>query len=181
LDTPAIAAAAGFCNPNNQSGVEPPHSKHPKPRRSDLRNGTPGTPPRPPIACDRASRYTPSKICDSPSFSKGGSAMKALLSTVLGLAVVLALVVKVQARDDKEVTLKGTITCAKCDLKEADKCATVIKVEKDGKDVVYYFDDSAHKKNHKKICTDPKKGSVTGTVGEKDGKKTIKVTKVDFE
>src|SRR5262249_6226461 len=49
---------------------------------------------------------------------KGGSAMKVAFSTVLGLAVVLALVVKVQARDDKEVTLQGSITCAKCDLKE---------------------------------------------------------------
>ena len=45
---------------------------------------------------------------------------------VLGLA--LALVVGVQAQDDKEVTLKGTITCAKCDLKLEKACHTVIKV-----------------------------------------------------
>jgi len=107
--------------------------------------------------------------------------MKAALSMVVGLAVVLALVVKVQARDDKEVTLEGSITCAKCDLKEADKCHTVIKVQKDGKDVVYYFDDKASKKNHGKICTESKKGKVTGTVSEKDGKKIVTVTKVDFE
>ncbi len=107
--------------------------------------------------------------------------MKAAFSLVLGLAVVLALVVGVQARDGKEVTLEGSITCAKCDLKEADKCQTVIKVTKDGKDTVYYFDDSAHKKNHKQVCTEAKKGKVTGTVGEKDGKKTIKVSKVEWE
>jgi hypothetical protein len=79
------------------------------------------------------------------------------------------------------VTLKGTITCAKCDLKVETKCATVIKVSEGGKDVVYYFDAKGNKDNHKSICTEAKKGSVTGTVSEKDGKKTITVSKVDFE
>jgi len=107
--------------------------------------------------------------------------MKAALGMVFGVAVVLALVVGVQAREEgKEVTLEGKITCAKCDLKETDKCMTVIKVEKDGKDIVYYFDTASHKKNHGKVCTEAKKGKVTGTVTEKDGKKTVKVTKVEF-
>ncbi|HLN31369.1 MAG TPA: DUF6370 family protein [Gemmataceae bacterium] len=107
--------------------------------------------------------------------------MKAALGMVFGVAVVLALVVGVQAREEgKEVTLEGKITCAKCDLKETDKCMTVIKVEKDGKDVVYYFDKDGNKKHHKTICTEAKKGKVTGTVTEKDGKKTITVTKVVF-
>lgn len=108
--------------------------------------------------------------------------MKAALSMVFGCAVVLALVVGVQAREEgKEVTLEGKITCAKCDLKEADKCHTVIKVEKDGKDVVYYFDDKGSKKHHKTVCTEAKKGKVTGTVSEKDGKKIVTVSKVKFE
>jgi|SRR5207302_2775934 len=98
---------------------------------------------------------------------------------VFGLA--LALVVGVQAQDDKEVTLKGTITCAKCDLKLEKACHTVIKVKEGDKDVVYYFDKDASKKNHKEICTTPKEGSVTGVKGEMDGKKTIKVTKVEFK
>ena len=108
--------------------------------------------------------------------------MKAASGMVFGVAVVLALVVGVQAREEgKEVTLTGKITCAKCDLKETDKCQTVIKVEKDGKDVVYYFDKDGSKKHHGKICTEAKKGKVTGKVVEKDGKKTITVTKVVFE
>jgi hypothetical protein len=107
--------------------------------------------------------------------------MKAALSTVVGLAVLLALMVKVQAREDKEVTLEGKITCAKCDLGESDKCATVIKVEKDGKDVVYYFDNDGHKKNHSKVCQTAKKGKVTGKLSEKDGKKIVTVSKVEFE
>jgi hypothetical protein len=112
----------------------------------------------------------------------GGSAMKAALSAIVGLAVLLSLTVKLQAREEgKEVTLEGTITCAKCDLKESDKCHTVIKVEKDGKDVVYYFDDTAGKKHHGKVCTESKKGKVTGTISEKDGKKIVTVSKVEFE
>jgi Family of unknown function (DUF6370) len=98
----------------------------------------------------------------------------------LGLALVVT-VAMAQARPDKEVTLKGTITCAKCDLKKESKCATVIQVKEDGKDVVYYFDKDSHSKNHRTICQEPKEGTVTGTVSEKDGKKTVKVDKVEFK
>jgi hypothetical protein len=108
--------------------------------------------------------------------------MKTAWSMLSGLAVVLVLVVSVRAEDKKEEkTLKGTITCAKCDLKVADKCHTVIQVKEDDKDVTYYFDDDGSKKHHKPICQEAKKGSVTGTVSEKDGKKVIKVSKVEFD
>jgi hypothetical protein len=100
------------------------------------------------------------------------------MATVLGFSLVL--VSQLVAADEKEVTLKGTITCAKCDLKQSDKCATVIKVQEGGADVVYWFDEASHTKNHKAICMDPKAGTVTGTVSEKDGKKWIKVSKLDF-
>jgi hypothetical protein len=103
---------------------------------------------------------------------------------LLGLAVVFALVAGVNADDaKKEVTLKGTITCAKCDLKVEGqtKCATVIKVKEGDKDVVYYFDDDSHKKNHSKVCQESKKGEVSGTVAEKDGKKWITVSKIKFD
>ena len=101
--------------------------------------------------------------------------MKVAFSMLLGLAVILALVVGVQADDkDKEVTLKGTILCAKCELKEAKKCTNAIRVKEDGKDVVYLFKDKGGKESyHKTICQEPKEGSVTGTVSEKDGKKYI--------
>lgn len=98
------------------------------------------------------------------------------------LALALALVVGVRAADsDKEVTLKGTITCAKCDLKVEKKCATVIKVKDGDKETVYYFDAKGDKANHKSICQEAKAGSVTGTVSEKDGKKVVTVKKVTFE
>ena len=104
--------------------------------------------------------------------------MKAAWSMALGLAVVCALVLSVRADDKpKEETLKGTITCAKCDLGTADDCATVVKV----KDTVYFFDSKGDKKFHKEICKKAKEGSVTGTVSEKDGKKMVTVKEVKFD
>ena len=98
--------------------------------------------------------------------------MRAALSVVLGLAVALVVAAHVSAAD-KEVTLKGTITCAKCDLKVAKKCETVIKAKEGDKEVVYYFDAKSHKDNHGQICQGGKEGSVTGTVKEEKGKKVI--------
>jgi hypothetical protein len=97
-------------------------------------------------------------------------------------AVVLAVgafVATAQARDDNK-TLKGTITCAKCDLGKETKCATVIKVKEGDSDVVYYFDPAGDKKYHSKICKTPTEGTVTGKVSEKGGKHWVTVTKVDF-
>jgi len=112
--------------------------------------------------------------------------MKVAWRMMFGLVAIFALVIAIQAAD-KEETLKGTVTCAKCDLKiEKKSCATVIVVAKDKKDkeskeTVYYFDTDSHKKYHKPICMEPKKGMVTGIVSEKDGKKTIKVSKVEYD
>jgi hypothetical protein len=111
--------------------------------------------------------------------------MKKALSMLLGLAVVLALTLTVAAEEKKETTITGTITCAKCDLKVdgQTKCATVIKGKAAGsdKEEVYYFDDESGKKNHAKICKEPMKGSVTGTISEKDGKKVVTVKEVKFD
>jgi hypothetical protein len=110
--------------------------------------------------------------------------MKARWPMMLGLVAILALVVSVQADDkDKEKTLKGTITCAKCDLKVEGqtKCATVVKVTEKGKDTIYYFDTKGNKEFHSDICKKAKKGQVTGTVSEKDGKKIVTVSKVEYE
>jgi Family of unknown function (DUF6370) len=104
--------------------------------------------------------------------------MKSVWTVALALAAFLALVVAVRAAD-KEVTLEGTITCSKCDLKlDTDKCHTVIKT-KDG--TVYYLDEKSGKANHKKICQSPTEGSVTGTVAEEGGKKVITASKVEFK
>jgi len=84
-------------------------------------------------------------------------------------------------KKDKEVSLKGKVTCAKCDLGLEKNCTTVIVVKESGKDVVYYFDTKANKDYHSDICSDSKPGEVTGAVSEKDGKKTITVNKLKYD
>lgn len=101
---------------------------------------------------------------------------------MVALVLAVALVANLQAQDkDKETTVKGAVTCAKCDLKKADKCTTVIVVKEKDKEEILYFDADGHKKYHDDICTERKKGSVTGVISEKDGKKTIKVSKVEYD
>ena len=96
---------------------------------------------------------------------------------VLGLAF-SAMAAKEAAKDaGKEATLKGTLTCAKCDLKEAEKCQTVLVV-KEGDHKGTYNVAGAKAPKHGEICKSAKENvSLTGAVSEKEGKKTITVTK----
>jgi hypothetical protein len=83
---------------------------------------------------------------------------------------------------DKEVTLKGKILCAKCELQETSKCVTAIKVKEAGKDVVYYFlDKGAREGYHEEVCGGgAKEGTVVGVVSEKGGKKWVTPRKVEY-
>jgi hypothetical protein len=84
--------------------------------------------------------------------------------------------------DEKdEVKLKGRITCAKCDLKMAKKCETVIVVKEDKKDVIYYFDGPSHTKYHSDICEAGKAGMVTATVSKQGDKRFISVKELKYE
>ena len=101
------------------------------------------------------------------------------------IALTLLGIVAVSTRAaDKEVTLKGKITCAKCELKlkGVTKCQTVIQVWEGDKGVTYFFLDRGNKETwHEEVCGGGKKdGTVTGTVSEKDGKKWIKPSKVSY-
>jgi Family of unknown function (DUF6370) len=87
-----------------------------------------------------------------------------------------------------EKTYKGDAVCAKCALKETASCQNVVMVEEDGKTINYYIKhDAVSKKAHGSlgICTAKKdapiKVAVTGTVEEKDGKKTITATKIEAD
>jgi hypothetical protein len=108
--------------------------------------------------------------------------MKIATRLLLGLLVAFAVTLTVNAVEEKEkpkeVTLKGTIVCTKCELGETDDCGNAIKVKEGDKTVIYYIDDNGKKeKYHKTFCTAPQKGSVTGVVSEKDKKKFIKPSK----
>lgn len=110
--------------------------------------------------------------------------MKRALCIVLVLFAAFAVVASLSAadKDQKEVTLKGNIVCAKCELKETDKCVTAIQVKEDKKTVTYYLDDSGEgEKYHGDICGGGEKaGTVVGVVVKKDGKLWIKPSKVEY-
>src|SRR4051794_21874069 len=72
----------------------------------------------------------------------------------------------------KEVTLKGTLGCAKCGFKEASACQNVLKVKDGGKDVSYTLAKNAvSDDNHEAVCGATKPATITGTVSEEKGKK----------
>jgi hypothetical protein len=70
-----------------------------------------------------------------------------------------------KAEEGKETTITGEAKCAKCALKEADKCQTVVEVERrNGRKVKYYLaDNDVAKKFHEEVCKESKKVTVTGT------------------
>ncbi len=108
--------------------------------------------------------------------------MRTLLASVAVLGLAFAFLTNVDAGDKgKEVTLKGTITCGKCDLGKDKACATVIVVKKGDKETVYYFDKASHKKYHGDTCTEAKKGSVEGTVTTAGDRKIVAVKKLTYE
>ena len=105
------------------------------------------------------------------------------VAVTMFVALVLGCVLAANApAADKEVTLTGKIMCAKCELKEAKKCQTVIQVQEDGKTVTYYFLDRGNKEDyHEEVCGGGRtQGTVTGTVTEKEGKKWITPKKVTY-
>jgi hypothetical protein len=104
-----------------------------------------------------------------------------LMVIVGGLLVMGSGIEAGEKKDDKEVTLKGSITCGKCDLKVDKKCATVLVVKKKDKETVYYFDAAAHKKYHGDICTTPKDGSVTGVLSKQGKKHIITVKELKYD
>jgi hypothetical protein len=108
--------------------------------------------------------------------------MRSTLLGLIALAVTYVLVAGLLAAEPKEVTLKGTILCAKCALKETAKCTTAIQVKEDGKTTTYYLADRGNKEEyHEEVCGGARKeGTVTGTIFEKDGRKWITPKKVEY-
>ena len=105
--------------------------------------------------------------------------MKKSLS-ILSLLTVSLLVASTSYAADKEVTLKGKGTCAKCDLGESKTCQNVVVVKDGDKSVTYYLDQNdVSKAFHKQVCTEAKTISVVGTVKEEGGKKHVAASKIE--
>jgi hypothetical protein len=106
------------------------------------------------------------------------------LSLATLLVAGLAWIAVAQADEEKTVTLKGTLACAHCVLHEegVKDCQSVLQVKDGDKTVNYYLVmNDISKPAHPKVCKAAVENvTVTGTVAEKDGKKWITATKVEF-
>lgn len=91
--------------------------------------------------------------------------------------LIAALAVSAFAED---VKIEGEAVCAKCNLKQTSACQAAITVTgADGKKETYLADNNdISKAFHKEICKETKKVKAEGAVTEKDGKKTIALTKI---
>ncbi len=99
-----------------------------------------------------------------------------------GLLLLALATPTIAADKSKERTITGEAKCAKCMLKETDKCQTVIQVEnKKGKTVTYYLaDNDVSKAFHENVCKEAKKVTATGTVKKVDGKQEFTVSKIEL-
>jgi len=83
--------------------------------------------------------------------------------------------------DSKEVTMTGTVVCAKCKLHETKDCQNVLQVTDSGGNTVNYYmaQNAVSKDFHNNICmNDGEKATVTGTVEEKDGKEILTASNI---
>lgn len=101
--------------------------------------------------------------------------MKKLILSSLFAAV---MAIPAMAGDAK---LEGEATCAKCTLKQTDSCqAAITVIGADGKKETILADkNDTAKAFHKTICTDTVKVKAEGAITEKDGKKTIALSKIE--
>jgi len=101
--------------------------------------------------------------------------MKKLLSII----AILAFATGLYAEDAKVVTLKGTGSCAKCNLGIADKCTNVLQVTGKDKEVKTYL--FAKNIEHGALfCKGETAGlKVKGTVAKVDGKLILTASSVE--
>jgi hypothetical protein len=101
-------------------------------------------------------------------------------SLLIGLAGLLTVALAAPTfAAEKEITVTGEGKCAKCSLKETDKCQNAVQVEKDGKTTTYYLvQNDVSKAFHDELCKESKKVTATGTVKEVDGKQQFTASKI---
>src|SRR4051794_12041601 len=81
----------------------------------------------------------------------------------------------------KDVTVTGTLVCAKCKLsvEGVKECTNALQVKEGDKTVTYFLKDEGNGEEYHQCGTGEKPGvTVAGTLTETDGKKFLKPTKV---
>lgn len=99
---------------------------------------------------------------------------------VLAFGLVFAGVAVADHHGAKEVTLEGTVLCAKCKMgEERDKCHNVLAVEKDGKTTHYYMAANEANTEFGDVCMATPAVRVTGMVEKRDGQHWIVASKIE--
>jgi uncharacterized protein YxeA len=109
--------------------------------------------------------------------------MKKTTSLIITLLAALGLSLQAAETDvtgNASTKVTGDASCAKCDLKKTDSCQMAIKTKNaDGKEEIILADNNKIAKDfHSNICKKTEKVNAEGTITEKDGQKTIALTKV---
>ena len=108
--------------------------------------------------------------------------MKNTLFTVAGLVLLWSFPSAAVQIPEHQKTLYGDGLCAKCELKETEKCQTAIRVTEGDRKVVYYAkDNDLTKAFHSKICQLVEPVKAVGNVQEKDGKRHITLTYIEVK
>jgi hypothetical protein len=98
------------------------------------------------------------------------------ITAFLSLFASLALGALALAEDAK---ISGEATCAKCTLSLTCQAAITVTGADGKKEVILADKNDVAKGFHKTICQDSVKVDATGVITEKDGKKTIALTKIE--
>jgi hypothetical protein len=107
--------------------------------------------------------------------------MKTILTILPALALAGILSTLTARAEHHEKTLKGEALCAKCELKEADKCQTAIRVKDGDKTTIYYAKDNKVAQDfHKHVCSATVKVVAAGEVKESGGKQHITLSKIEL-
>jgi hypothetical protein len=108
--------------------------------------------------------------------------MKNTLFTVAALVLFSALPGAAVQLPEHHKTLYGEGLCAKCELKETEKCQTAIRVTEGDRKVVYYANDNdVTKAFHSNICKLVEPVKAVGNVQETDGKRHITLTYIEVK
>lgn len=100
--------------------------------------------------------------------------------TIVSLFAAVLVTASVALPAEKEVTLVGTVQCAKCDLSQTDSCQSVLAVKRGEKDEIYYVTANvASKAFQDGTCSGMPKIKVTGVVKETAEKKEITASKIE--
>ena len=102
--------------------------------------------------------------------------MKAIASFSFALFAVLQM-----ALYAGEVKITGEAVCAKCELQETTSCQMAIRVRNAGgkQEIIMVDNNKVSKDFHDEICQKNAKVVASGVITEKDGKKTIALTKIE--